>query len=176
MMKNILLAFITEIFGASIAFAQVDKASVETSRTEMKKLDAMVGKWQGSGWSQRGKERETYTGTETVQRKIDGLALLVEGKFVNKENVVVHETLAVLSYNSTSKDYDFNTFLFDGRKGQYTLKAAGENWQWGFSFPGGTIRYTIKLTADTWHEIGEMSMDEGKTWRQFFEMTLKKVS
>src|SRR6185436_17625884 len=108
MMKNILLAFITVIFSVSVAFAQMDKASVETSRAEMKKLEAMVGKWQGSGWSQRGKERETYTGTETVQRKIDGLALLVEGKFVNKENVVVHETLAVLSYNSTSKDYDFN--------------------------------------------------------------------
>jgi hypothetical protein len=176
MMKNILLAFISLVFCVSIAFGQVDKASVETSRTEMKKLDAMVGKWQGSGWMQQGKERETFTGGENVQRKIDGLALLVEGKFANKENVVIHETLAVLSYNSTSKDYDFNTFLFDGRKGQYTLKAAGENWQWGFSFPGGTIRYTINLTADTWHEIGEMSMDDGKTWRQIFEMTLKKVS
>lgn len=174
-MKNILVAFISIILGVSFVFGQTDQKSTDATRAEMKKLDAMVGKWQGTGWSQRGKERDTYTGTETVQRKIDGLALLVEGKFVNKENVVVHETLAVLSYNSTSKDYDFNTFLFDGRKGQYTLKAAGENWQWGFSFPGGTIRYTINLTADTWHEIGEMSMDEGKTWRQFFEMTLKKV-
>ena len=166
------------ILSVSFAFGQADKDALQkladAQRAEMKKLDAMIGLWKGSGWSQQGKERETFTGTENVQRKIDGLALLVEGKFVDKNNVVKHETLAVLSYNSTSKDYDFNTFLFNGRKGQYTLKAAGEDWQWGFSFSGGTVRYTIKLTADTWHEIGEISMDEGKTWRQFFEMTLKK--
>lgn len=174
-MKNILLAFISIVLGVSIAFGQADKPSVDALRGEMKKLDAMVGNWKGAGWIQQGKEKENFTGSETVQRKIDGLALLVEGKFTNPEGKVIHETLAVLSYNPTSKDYDFNTFLFNGRKGQYTLKAAGQDWQWGFSFSSGTVRYTIKLTADTWHEIGEISMDEGKTWRQFFEMTLKKV-
>ena len=108
-MKNILLAFLSIILGVSFVFGQADKAaqqkSVDAQRAEMKKLDAMVGQWKGTGWTQQGKERETFTGTETVQRKIDGLALIVEGKFVNKENVVIHETLAVLSYNSTSKDY-----------------------------------------------------------------------
>lgn len=174
-MKNILFAFISIIMGVSFAFGQADKGSIDAQRAEMKKLDAMIGQWKGSGWNQQGKEKETFTGTETIQRKIDGLALLVEGKFVNKENVVIHETLAVFSYNSTSKDYDFNTFLSNGRKGQYTLKAEGDGWQWGLSFPGVMIRYHIKLTADTWHETGEISMDEGKTWRQIFEMTLKKV-
>jgi hypothetical protein len=172
-MKTVFSIIFCLLLSASFAFGQqVDKDAL---RAEMKKLDAMVGKWQGAGWIQQGKERETFTGTETVQRKIDGLALLIEGRFVDKKDVVIHETLAVLSYNPASKDYDFNTFLFNGRKGQYTLKTAPDGFQWGFSFTGGVIRYNIKLTADTWLETGEMSMDEGKTWRQFFEMNLKKV-
>ena len=175
-MKIILFALICLALSVSMAFGQGDnKAATDAQRAEMKKLDAMIGKWQGSGWIQQGKERETFTGTENVQKKLDGLAILVEGRFVDKKDVVIHETLGVLSYNQTSKDYDFNTFLASGRKGQYTMKAAETGWQWGFSFPGGVIRYNIKLTSDTWHEAGEMSMDEGKTWRPFFEMTLKKV-
>lgn len=178
-MKIILSALFCVFLSTSLAFGQMDKDAqqkmTEALRGEMKKLDAMVGQWKGTGWIQQGKERENFTGTENVQRKIDGLAILVEGRFVDKKDVVVHETLGVLSYNQTSKDYDFNTFLHTGRKGQYTMKAVEGGFQWGFSFPGGVVRYHIKLTADTWHETGEMSMDEGKTWRQFFEMTLKKV-
>ena len=174
-MKYILFAFISLILCASFAFGQTDKASVDAQRAEMKKLDPMIGRWQGAGWIQQGPERETFTGTENVQRKLDGLAVLVEGRFVDKKDVVIHETLAVLSYNQTSKDYDFNTFLASGRKGQYTMKATDAGWQWGFSFPAGVIRYDIKITPDTWHEAGQMSMDEGKTWKPFFEMTLKKV-
>ena len=53
--------------------------SAELQRGEVKKLESMVGQWKGAGWIQQGAKRETFTGTESVQRKIDGLALLVEG-------------------------------------------------------------------------------------------------
>lgn len=178
-MKIILSAIFCSVLCVSFASGQVDKEAqqkmVEAQRAEMKKLDAMIGQWKGSGWIEQGKGKETFTGTENIQRKLDGLAILVEGRFVDKQNVVIHETLAVLSYNLTAKDYDFNTFLINGRKGAYKLKAEPDGWIWGITFPGGEIRYHIKLTSDTWHETGEMSMDEGKTWRQFFEMTLKKA-
>lgn len=179
-MKNILLAFISIILSVSFVFGQADKdaqqKSIDAQRAEMKKLDALVGSWKGTGWMQQGKERETFNGTETVQRKIDGLALIVEGRFVDKDNVVRHETLGVISYNLATKEYDINTFLASGRKGAYVLKATDGGWQWGFSFPGGAVRYSIKLTADTWLETGEFSMDEGKTWQKILEMNLRKDS
>ncbi len=70
--------------------------------------------WQGTGWIQQGKNRETFAGTENVQKKIDGLALLVEGNFKNKEGVVIHETLAVLSPNLKTKNYDLRAYLASG--------------------------------------------------------------
>jgi len=178
-MKNVLLAVVFLALSVSVAFGQMDKEAqkkaIEAQRAEMKKLDSWIGKWEGSGWMQQGAEKETFTGTEIVQRKLDGLAMLVEGKFTNKENVVIHETLAIVSNNPKTKNYDFSTYLGSGNKGIYELKSTANGFQWEIHFPGGKILYTTKLTADTWIEIGEMSRDDGKTWRKFFEMTLKRV-
>ena len=149
--------------------------SAETKRAEMKKLDALVGQWNGSGWILHEKGKETFTGTEMVQRKLDGLALLVEGNFKNKEGVIIHETLAVLSPNTKTKNYDFRTYLANGMNGDQKLKALGSGWQWGFQIPSGIIRYDIKIENDIWIEAGEMSRDDGKTWMKFFEMNLKRV-
>jgi len=180
MMKNILFVFVCMALSVSFALAQEKKNMekgnpIETKRAEMKKLDRLVGQWQGTGWIQQGKNRETFAGTETVQRKIDGLALLVEGNFKDKDGKVIHETIAVLSPNLQKKSYDFQAYLASGNAGGYEFKALGDGWQWGFQFPNGTIRYDIKINNDTWLETGEISQDSGKTWMKFFEMQLKKV-
>jgi len=184
-MKNILAAFIFLILSVSTAFAQVEKQAekqaekqremIEGQRVEMNKLDQWSGQWKGSGWIQQGAKRETFSGTETVQRKIDGLALLVEGKFSNAEGKVIHETLAVLTYNLKTKIYDFDTFLANGAKGKHDLKATKDGWQWGLQYPGVMMRYDIKLTGSVWLETGEISFDEGKTWMKFFEMKLDRM-
>src|SRR5690349_2784567 len=122
----------------------------------------MVGQWKGSGWIQQGPKRETFTGTETVQRKIDGLALLGEGKFANPEGKVIHETLAVLAFDPRAKGYKFRTYLASGMSGEHDFRIVADAFQWGFGFPGGEIRYTIKTANDVWFEIGEYSKD-GKT-------------
>lgn len=179
-MKIIYLIVFCFYLGVNFAAAQMNEAEVTAAkRSEMKKLDRLVGQWKGSGWIQQGKERESFTGTETVQRKIDGLALLVEGRFTSKmpsgEEKVIHETLAVLSYNLQTKIYDFDTFLASGRAGKHEFKAVEDGWEWGFKFPQGTVRYKIKIADNTWTEIGEITMN-GKDWTKFFEMNLKKAS
>jgi len=148
--------------------------TVNLQRTEMKKLDSMIGEWKGSGWIQQGDKRETFTGTERVQRKIDGMALLVEGNFTNAEGKVIHETLAVLSFDASQSKYRFRTYLASGRNGDQDFKVVSDGYEWGFQSPMGTIRYTIKTANDVWFEIGEYSKD-GKTWIKFFEMKLNKV-
>lgn len=173
MMRKILL--LTIVLAAGFVGVGAQENNAELQRGEMKKLESMVGQWKGSGWIQQGPKRETFTGTETVQRKIDGLALLVEGKFANPEGKIIHETLAVLAFSAKDAKYRFRTYLASGISGEHDLKLISDGYEWGFQSPTGTIRYTIKTTSDTWNEIGEFSKD-GKSWIKFFEMNLKKVS
>src|SRR5438477_10016472 len=76
----------------------------------IKKLDAWVGEWKGSGWAATGRDqRSEFTIVEKVQRKVGGSVLLVEGRGTKKADagneVVVHEALAVVSYDGKAKRY-----------------------------------------------------------------------
>ncbi|HVG19968.1 MAG TPA: hypothetical protein VNI02_13035 [Blastocatellia bacterium] len=153
-----------------------------SQRAEMKKLDFLLGQWQGEGWIVLGKgERRTFKQTETVQSKLDGLLIVVDGLGKGKipgkqEEVVVHNAFAVASYDNGAKTFRWRAYRADG----FTLDtdaSVGENsLAWGFRSPqGGDIRFTIRLTEkDQWHEVGEYSQD-GKSWNKFFEMTLQRV-
>jgi hypothetical protein len=171
MRREFLLAI---VLLAGFINVSAQEQTVELQRAEVKKLESMVGQWKGAGWIQQGAKRETFTGTETVQRKIDGLALLVEGKFANPEGKVIHETLAVLSFSPKETKYVFRTYLASGMSGEHDFKIVPDAFEWGFQFPAGTVRYTIKTANDVWFEIGEFSKD-GKSWVKFFEMKLDKV-
>ena len=155
--------------------------NTDTAKSELKKLDFLVGQWKGEGWIQMGPDRHEFTGTETVQRKIAGLSLLVEGNFREKEKPAdappIHETLGVLSWDNSRKHYWFNTWLNTGRSGQYEARLiADKTLQWTIPIPQGHIRYTMKLDdQQRWSETGEMSPDNGKSWHPFFQMTLTKL-
>lgn len=173
-MKTLLAVFFI-VTAFVLASAAQTPPSTDALRVEMRKLDKLVGQWKGSGWIQQGPKRETFSGTENVQIKVDGLAVLIEGKFSNPEGKVIHETLAAMSYDPKLAVYRMKTYLANGMSGEFDFKLAGENYEWGFKTDAaGTIRYTISTTQNTWLEIGEFSRD-GKTWMKFFEMKLDKV-
>jgi hypothetical protein len=168
------------IFLAVFAFSTATSAQnpmVAAKKAEMAKLAKWAGQWKGSGWVQQGPQRETFTGSENVQMKLDGLALLVEGNFVNSEGKPAHQTLGVVSYNDKASAYDFATYLASGITGVQTLKIVGDHYEWGFDIPGGygSTRFNIKVDDTTWFETGEFSRDGGKTWFKNFEMTLTRL-
>ena len=155
-------------------FGQGSNAA-DAKKAEMKKLEKMAGQWKGSGWIQQGPQRETFIGGETVQKKLDGLAMLVEGNFTNPAGKVIHQTLAILTCNEKMTGYDFATYLANGISGVHDFKIVGDHFEWGFDIPNaGTVRYKIMIDETTWSEIGEFSRDR-KTWMQNFEMKLNKV-
>jgi hypothetical protein len=88
--KTILVTAIFLALNTSVSFGQMDqevqKKATEAQRAEMRKLDLSMEKWEGSGWIQQSVEKQAFTGTENVQRKLVGRAILVEGKFTNKES------------------------------------------------------------------------------------------
>ncbi len=172
------------LLGISVALAAVDQGPPkdQAQPDPGERLGFMVGDWQGEGWMiGPDGQRLPFRGGETVQRKIQNKALLVEGVFrakVGPEQVerVVHETLGVISYDRKMQQYRFRTYLARGGSGDTELKLTGERaWEWSPDGGGGPmVRYRTSFADGDWYEVGERSKD-GKTWEQFFEMRLKKV-
>ncbi len=141
---------------------------------EMKKLNMLVGQWEGSGWHQQGQnERLEYKQIEHIESKLNGTLLLVEGKGYVKDSLFFN-ALAMFSYNAKDKNYRIESHLSDGKatvaKGNFNDVG---KFIWSFDVPQGKIRYTMTLTTTTWSEYGEYSSD-GTQWWKFMEMNLTK--
>lgn len=179
-MKNFITALLLILTGAAVVFGQKpdekQNAELEAKKAGMKQVEKLIGRWEGAGWIYMGKDRWEFTGTELVQSKLDGLALLVEGKYVTKTEPprVMHETLAVLTYDPAKKHFDFRTNLATGASKDFVMTANEPVYEWGFDAPNGKILYIITIKDGVWSEIGKVSRDGGQTWFQFFEMNLKK--
>lgn len=173
------LAILALSVGLPAAAQPPSPESAAAQRAAMAKLDYMTGEWVGEGWMDLGTGRSTFRGSERVQSKLGGIALLVEGDFVGKrpgseEEVPVHTTLGVIYYDPQAQRYRFDTWLATGGAGGRELTVNADGWQWEIKSPRGMIRYVMKLTpAGEWFEVGERSTD-GTTWQKFFEMTLRK--
>lgn len=141
----------------------------------LSKLDFMAGEWVGSGWmfTQAGK-KETFEQTENIQWKLDGAVLMIEGQG-KKEGKVVHDALAIISYDPSKEEYAFRSYLANGRSGDYKAKVLAENTlEWMIEAPGRTITYIITINEKgQWYEKGMMKMGDRPAF-QFFEMTLDK--
>jgi hypothetical protein len=146
-------------------------------RAEMKKLDWLVGHWQGAGWIEMGpRGKKEFTQTETIQSKLGGLVLVIEGLGKAREDgSTVHTALAFVSYNERAKTYQWRAFTAEGRQTDTVAKVGTNTLEWGMEIAGrGRMRYTIMLNKNgEWFEVGEMSQD-GQKWHKFFEMTLKR--
>lgn len=152
----------------------------EAELRAMKKLDYLVGTWEGKGWfMDREGKKHTFTGKETVQSKLHGRTLLVEGLFHadedGKKGEVMHETLAILSSDSKGEKFSTRAHLFNGPTGDHALDLTPDGWSWNLKPPGGpTIKYTATFKDGVWTEFGEVEV--GGRRHRFFEMVLKKRS
>jgi hypothetical protein len=189
-MKNftLKLTLVLCCFGSfsGVAFAQNDAAKDANpsapgaaQRAAMKKLVFLVGTWQGSGWIMFGAgKRETFTNTETVQMKLGGAAVLIEGLGKNEKGETAHNALGLLTFDAKKGVYNFRAHLANGDSLDITPEITDKSFIWGFRNEAakGDIRYTITLNEKgNWLEIGEFSPDGGKQWFKIFEMELKKV-
>lgn len=147
-----------------------EKAAIE-------KMSFLVGKWQGKGWvMEPSGAKAEYTGTETVQMKLSGKALLVEGEFKDGEGKVRHQTLAVITYDTKSSKYLFRAYLFNQPEAVYDLVATDDGFTWEIK-PNATTTVRFNMTGKAkkeWNETGEVFI-EGRPPMKFMEMNLKKV-
>lgn len=150
---------------------------------EMRKLDWWVGEWSGNASVQMGpgKPQQAFQ-VEKVQSRLNGRVLLIEGLGKRKNDDgsigdVVHDALAIVSWDEANKRYRFDAWTArDGYVQAWLELGEGHKAKWGFDIPsGGKIRYEIELTdKGEWHEVGYFSRGDMQNVK-FFEMTLAKA-
>ena len=131
-------------FVVTLAFAcGQDLAAQEPRRSPvqleaMKKLDFLVGEWKGEGWTEFiPGQRKTSPIAESVQTKLGGMVLLVEGIGKTKvpgkqEEVIVHNALGILSYDEKAKTYRMRSHIATGQTTDAEAKFTDGGFQWGF--------------------------------------------
>ena len=154
--------------------AQSPPQLTDAHREAMAKLDFLAGQWSGSGWMmQQGGVKHNFEQTENIRWKLDNTVLMIEGQG-KSEGRIIHDALALISYNPHEEIYRFQSHLATGMSGDYTAELLDDQtFRWLLEMPGRTIRYTITINEKgQWFETGEFKM--GDNWMQFFEMTLEK--
>ncbi len=180
MKKVAYLVLIILITGVGQVFAQAPTAA--PIKEEMKKLAHWAGRWKGEGSTRMGPgEPKKSAVEETIQFKLDDTVILIEGvgkaRDSDGKETVVHNAMGILSYDITSREYKFKSYLANGRSTDAWFTITGDNqYQWGFDTPQGKIKYSIAIdpVKKSWTEIGEFSGD-GSAWSKFFEMNLTRV-
>ena len=144
----------------------------------MRAVAWLAGEWEGEGWIMTGPgQRTEFRGTESVESRLGGGVLIIEGRHTAADdpNVVVHHALAVVSWDSGSGEYRFEPHVAGRPKPQTAARVEDGVFIWTMEVPGGRVRYRIRQSeSGEWLETGERSAGPGK-WFPFFEMTMRRV-
>jgi len=172
-MKKTLLALL-----ACLPMIAAAEPPSETAKAEMAKISLMAGKWKGGGWVLTPSGKHESNSEETIEMRLDGRALLIEGFHTDvKSGEVNHHALAIIAWDDMRREYRFASALAAGRTGSFPGRLEGKSFIWTIAVPNGpTSRFTISLDdPDKWREVGEQTRDGGVTWVKFFEMNLDRV-
>ncbi len=176
-MKRSVFPLIVAVLLPGLAAAQVN---LDSMREHMGAVEFMVGEWAGEGWVATGQDGpQKISSHETVEARLDGLVLVIEGVSESLEEATlgekVHHAVGVLSWNEGEGVYGLRSHLANGRTGDFKGRIVDGAFLWGMEVPGRSIHYSITIDDQgVWNEVGESSTD-GATWRKFFEMTLRRV-
>lgn len=164
------------LIGSQVASADHHE---QAQSNPMEALAWLAGEWEGGGWTMTGPgQRAEFLGTESVESRLGGRVLVVEGRHFEKDDPEhpVHQALAVISYDAQRRNFRFQAHAV-GRPGLDATGVVEDGaFVWSMDIPGGgRIRYRIRKTDEgDWHETGERSGGENQ-WFPFFEMTMRKV-
>lgn len=175
----IVTCFVLAVLGGGALAAQETLPPAEATREEMQKLAFLLGRWQGSGWIERQLQRVEFHAVQTVDSRLDGLLVMVEGHHSpstrgGADAALVHQALGVFSWDVTADRYHVSTYLANGYVGDAEAWLDDGKLIWQLSPSGIEIRYTFDVRDGRWLEVGEISSD-GKSWRQFLALTLTRT-
>ena len=179
-MKNAILAGLSAAATALSGALAQHQAPAPAVKEAMAKVAWLTGEWEGEGWrAAPDGEVHRFNVRETVEPKLGGLILLVEGRGWSEpaEGVRIdgHHAIGVFSYDAQARRYHFDAFVQEGYQTRSTPDVGDNHYSWSHpAGPGAEMRYTVQLTEDgAWLETGDYCREE--ECRQTFEMRLTRV-
>ncbi len=161
---------------ATLAFAQDHpSANTPSSTALMRQLDKMKGVWIGEAKG-IGADGKPYVirQTERVGAMLDGDVLVIEGRGYASDGKLNFNAFGIISANSKEGNFEFRAYN-RGRSGTYKMRLVDGGVVWELPLgPNALVRYTITLTDDTWHEIGEY-IAAGQEPRRTIDIQLKRT-
>lgn len=135
---------------------------LDAQREALRKLDFLVGEWAGRASIARvpGAPTESLVQTESVQYKLDGLVLMIEGVGrAGSEGRPILQALGLITYDDQRMVYKMRAFN-DGRILETDVKLSddGKGLTWGFVL--GEIRTNSVLRINEkgdWTELHEIT-------------------
>jgi hypothetical protein len=141
----------------SLAAQQPSMPNAAAQREAMMKLAFLAGHWSGPVSISRGPgEPIKLTQTETVQFKLDGLVLLIEGQSTGPDGKAQFQALATIAYDDEAHIYRFRAYN-DGHYIDTELTLSPEGFAWGFNAGPAKIQNTMHLTTKgEWQETTDV--------------------
>jgi len=150
-------------------------ADIARAREAMRPIAAIVGQWEGEATVRMGPGEPTrILQSEEIVWGASGTVVIIRGTGRDPATrAIVFEAAATLWFDIESGHVRMRTHR-DGRTVEPEVEIRADTLVWGFPVPGGRIRYTIALTPDTWHEVGDYTA-EGRPAMRTIEMRLRRT-
>jgi hypothetical protein len=164
----------------SAAAQQYRGPDTVAQRAAMERLAPLAGRWQGEAQVIQPAQRTVHQ-TEQVERGLDGLVLIINGTghaTAERTGDPVFRAYAVISYDTRANQYEVRAYTHEGHVTTATGVFLDDgSFRWSFA-PGGPVqvRFTIAFDQTTWRELGEISMDNGATWRSTVDLNLRRAN
>ncbi|MEQ9230757.1 MAG: hypothetical protein RIF46_08730, partial [Cyclobacteriaceae bacterium] len=110
-MKNI-ITIIGVLIGTLIVGQGVAQTTEEVCKEKIKALSFMQGEWSGGGWMMTQETgRVEFTQTEQIELGLNGALVHIAGQGWDKEGKMIHNAMAIVSFDPTANEYAMHSFL-----------------------------------------------------------------
>jgi hypothetical protein len=158
-----------------IAFAQQGN-SLPMVQRKMQNINWLTGKWQGTAvLTGEDGTRQEVKHNLAFAPKLNNTVLVINESAVRGSDTLA-QNIGLLGYNTAQSKYNLQAYTNEGVYIDAFVEALDKKFIWRIHISGHIVRYTATLNEKgQWHQIGEMSADEGKIWKPFFESTLTRL-
>lgn len=115
------------LIALALALSVLEPLHADPAIDAMKALPRLEGRW-GEGWMRMGPgEPVRFVGEETVEVRLDGRLLVVEGLHRTPDrSKIVHHAFGVFSWDESRKAYRFTTYVVNRGGGDYSARMEGD--------------------------------------------------